>query len=407
MPNIHASKEYETAYDLMDIMVENSQRPGEDNQAFVESVSSYLSDKGFYLKTVDDPEIEGRTLLVAEVGDPEGEQMLATISHADVVGVEGQDWHHSPWELHEKDDTWFGRGVCDTHGSGVAMLLAASRPQVRRVLEKAHKRASVVFTYDEEAISPELSMRGARLAAGLLGPEAAITSEYFVAGEPTEIDGSIVPMRGHKGRWLGHFTVDVARSGHVSEIVQNAFMSGASIVHEIGGYARYLTYGSDTDEDAQIYRPPHSTVQVSAAVVKSGDFSTTPSKAQFTVDMRTLPDVHDLRVKEITDLIKRGSWDSDVAVLLDVVKDAKGSLTPADSPIVVAAEQATGRSARGFNGGDEGRIMRLQAHKEGVTLGPGKLQYAHMPNEQIAIRSIFRAADIYSKLFRNSVQLGS
>jgi len=389
----------------MDIMVENSQRPGEGNQAFVDSLVSYIGDQDFHLRTVQDPELPDRSLLIVDVGDPEGEQTLATISHADVVGVEGQEWEHSPWEVHEDNGVWFGRGVCDTHGSGVAMLLAAGRPDVREALQRAGKRASVVFTYDEEAVSPELSMRGARLAAGLLGPEPSVTSNFFIAGEPTEIDGNIVPMRGHKGRWLGHFVVNVEHSGHVSELVQNAFMSGASIVHEIGGYARFLTYGSDTDEEAQIYRPPHSTVQVSAAEVKSGDFSTTPSKARFTLDMRTLPDVHDLRVKEIMDLIKRGSWDPEVTVVLEVVKDAKGSLTPADSPIVLAAESATGQSARGFNGGDEGRIMRLQAHKQGVTLGPGKLQYAHMPNEQVSIASVFNAADIYSQLLRSSVQL--
>lgn len=400
------NREYEQGRELMDLMVRTSQRPDQDNTAFVGALTEHLGAVNLDHKTVADPEYPDRSLVVVEVGDPEGEQTIAAISHSDVVGVGGQDWDTNPWELHEDGDTWYGRGVCDTHGSGVAMLLALSRPGVKDALERAGKKASVIFTYDEEATSAEFSMRGARLAAGALGVDPVVTGKYFIAGEPTEIDGVITPMRGHKGRWLANFVVDVEHSGHVSDLVQNALMAGANIVHEVGHYARMMKYGSGDDEEAQIFNPSHTTAQVSAADIKSGDFSTTPSKARFTVDMRTLPYVHDLRVKEMQDLIKNEAFQTEGAhVTLDVIKDAPGSLTPPESMIVGAAEKACGQSARGFNGGDEGRVMRLQAGLEGVTLGPGKLSFAHMPNEQVSIQSVLKATDIYSVLFQNSVNL--
>lgn len=400
--------EYRTGKELMEVMIEKSQRPGEGNQEFVDSIGEMLDSQGFHIRTVQDPEYADRSLLVAEVGDVQGEQTISAISHSDVVGVEGQHWKHTPWRLHEQRGNWFGRGACDTHGSGVSMLIAAARPEVRKQLEEANKKVSVIFTYDEEATSPELSMRGARLAAGVLGDvEPVATSKYFIAGEPTEHEGAITAMRAHKGRWLAHFTVDVEHSGHVSELVQNAFMTGSSIVHDIGRYMYFLTLGSDEDEEAAIFSPPHSTIQVSAAQVKSGDYSTTPSTATFTVDMRTLPfsDIHHFRELEVRDLIKRGGTEDGHTVTLDIVKNALGTVTRAESPIVLLAEQATHRTARGFNGGDEGRIMRQMAQKEGVTIGPGELGFAHMPDERVAVSSIFKAADIYADMFAKSVRL--
>jgi acetylornithine deacetylase len=402
---LHQSPEYEQARDLMATMVANSQRPGEGNQRFVDVVGEQLSDQGFSVRSVPDPELPDRSLLVVDIGNPNDEQVLAAISHSDVVGIEGQTWQHDPWELSEKDGNWLGRGVCDTHGSGVAMLLAGSRPEVVDILRDAGRRVSIIFTYDEEATSSELSMRGARMAAGLLGPEPVATANYFIAGEPTEIDGNIVPMRSHKGRWLAHFTVKVEHAGHVSDNVQNALMLGAGVVNEISQYAKVLRYGSANDEEAGIYRPPHSTAQVSAADIKRGDFSTTPDHARFTVDMRTLPDVHELRAKEISDLIRSGIQEAGVTTELEIVKDAPGSITRPDSPIVKVAELVTGQTARGFNGGDEGRIMRLQGGKEGVTLGPGELSYAHMPNEQVSVRSVLKTVDVYSRLFQSMVKL--
>lgn len=398
-------EQYERAHDMMNVMVANSQWPGGENSDFVERVGSHVESLGLRVDSLADPEHPGKALLMVEVGAPDGEQALATISHSDVVGVEGQKWDTDPTKLHIEGDTWIGRGVCDTHGSGVSMILAALQPGMHEELVRADKKINIIFTYDEEATSPELSMRGARLAAGLMGPASVVTGKYFIAGEPTEIDGSFVPMRSHKGRFLGHIDVHVEHSGHVSDNVQNALAVGARIVGKVADYAATLRYGSGNDPEAQIYNPPHTTVQVSAATVKSGDYSATPSDARFTFDMRTLPDVHELRARELSDLVVSTKTDEGETVKLEIVKDAPGSITNSDSPIVKLAEEVTGSVAQGFNGGDEGRILRLLGGKDGVTLGPGELRFAHMPNEQIQVVSIFNAADVYARIFRQVVKL--
>lgn len=399
--------EYPIARELMSTMVEHSQRSGEGNMAFIQAMEEVLAKHALASYRQADPCYNNRANLVVHIGDEGGEEALVAVSHSDVVGVDGQHWSTKPWKLHEENELWIGRGTCDTHGTGVGMLLAGMRPAVQERLKEARKRISIIFTYDEEATSPEFSMRGARLAAGLLGKPAIISADTYLVGEPTEIDGHITPMRAHKGRFLAHFVVHAPQSGHVSQIVQNALMGGARIIHEISEYGRMLHYGSKRDVEAMIFDPPHSTVQVSAGDVKKGEYSTTPEHARFTVDMRTLPFVHRLRVEEMIDLITSQILPHDEAVSLEIAKDGEGSVTPAESDIVRIAEEVTGRKARGFNGGDEGRIFRNSAGMQGVTLGPGDLAFAHQPDERIRIASVLRSVDTYGAMFLRSADTPS
>ncbi len=404
--DIETNPEYGLARELMERMVENSQRPGEGNLKFVETIGSYLTKNSFEINVTPDPEYHDRALLVVEIGDPKGEQVLAAISHSDVVGIEGQNWLRDPWKLTEEDDRWFGRGVCDTHGSGVAMLLAGRRPEVIKALKDANKRVSIIFTSDEEAAEAGLSYRGAKLAAGKLGTDTAITARYFIAGEPTEIDGNITAMRSHKGRWLAHVALSVEHSGHAADDVQNAFGLGADIIYMINQYGRRLRYDAHEKHQESIFSPGYSTVQVTAATVKQGDFSTTPDFARFTIDLRMLPEEHDLRIDEIQQIIATDLMEPEVKIGLEVIDEFRGTTTRTDSQIVKLAEAATSQIAKGFNGGDEGEVLRT-AGKEGVTIGPGQLKFAHMPNEEIEISSVFKAADIYSYLFSNAVELNN
>jgi acetylornithine deacetylase len=407
MNEFRSNPEYPIAKDLMETMVEHSQRPLEGNLDFVQVMQEKLDQLSLPVRVTADPEHNDRKLLAVDIGDPDGKQCLVATSHSDVVGVEGQNWNTDPWKLVEEGDEWVGRGTCDTHGTGVSMLLAGMREDVRRELHDAHGRVTIFFTYDEEATSKEFSMRGARMAAGLLGTESQIQARNFLIGEPTETDGVIVPMRAHKGRMLTHFTVEAPESGHVSQAKQNALMAAGTIIHAIGEYANMLRYGSRDDKEAAIYNPPFTTVQVSSGDVKSGDYSTTPDHVRFSVDMRTLPFVHEHRVSALKDLITSQNHPNGEQVVVGVEKDAPGSSTPADARIVRISEELTGVTSQGFNGGDDGRILRNNAGMQGVTAGPGDLRFAHMPNERISIESVLRAVDFYAKFFKRSILFNS
>ena len=404
-PEIH-HEDYENAYELMDLMIGSSQKPGDGNADFVETVGGYLDAHNFNVRSVPDPEYSDRSLLVVDFGPPDAEQLVSAVSHADVVGIEGQTWQYDPWSLTEKDGIWFGRGVCDTHGSGVAMLLAAARPEVIHALYDANKRISVMFTSDEEDPDQNLSFRGAKLAVGALeGTQPTATGRYFIAGEPTELQAK----RAHKGRWLAQYTVRVSQPGHVAEDVDNAFAEAIELGHAIkttAGSEGFLDT-SDLGADARIFEPGRSSAQVTAATVKEGDFSITPHAATLAVDVRTLPGKHDVHRNMIEKgvLLNPEYVSAGTEVTLKVLDDFAGTITDASSPIVRVAEEVTGLPANGFNAADEGEVFR-KAGLEGITLGPGELRFAHSPDEQIPVNEVMRAITVYSDLFRKLVEVG-
>lgn len=398
----------QTARELMESMVSSSQWPGEGNENFVLAMHDALGPHGLGMRQSPDPDFRNRILLEVDIGDSSGEQLLVTTSHCDVVGVNGQQWDAGldPGKVTEKDGWLIGRGTCDTHGSGVSMLLAGLREDVRGCLMRAGKKVTLLFTYDEEETSPELSMRGARMAAGVLpGSCRLVHATNYIAGEPTEIDGRITPMRAHKGRLLGRFDINAPGARHVAEIGPNALMDGVAVIGDVEKFARYLRDESNPDPSADIFNPPYSTIQVTAGELKGGDYSTAPSNVAFFFDMRTVPGDHEKRAKQLARILdtRKGKL-GESHLTWKILKNGLGSETLADAWIVKIAEQATGQPARGFNGGDEGRIFRNELAMKGVTLGPGSLEFAHMANERVKIESLFRAADLYAEIFLRVVE---
>ena len=389
--------DYDFAASLMSVMVENSQKPDEGNMDFVEKVGSFLQSFGVNVREVSDPEYEDRALLVAEFGDRIGEQSLATISHSDVVGVDGQSWATNPFKLHENGGEWIGRGVCDTHGSGVGMIMAGMREDVSDALKTKGKKVSVIFTSDEEAPAEELSYRGAKLAAGLLGVESQITSDYFIAVEPTERDGVIKAMRAHKGRWLVGLNWTEEQVGHSAEDVKNAFTPAILLGAKLIEFAHGELRSGNRDDAVQIFSPSYSTIQITGAAVKDRDLSITPNSASIFLDLRTLPSEHELDVERVRSIIASSS----PAPRIAIIDSFAGTLTPQDSLIVQAAEAAIGSLTIGFNGGDEGEIFR-QVGKQGVTIGPGDLSNAHAPNEKLRVESLADSVEIYSTIYKKS-----
>lgn len=118
---------------------------------------------------------------------PDAEWLLFE-SHLDTVAVEGMTV--PPFHLTGDGDRLFGRGACDTKGSGAAMLWAL-RDYAARPVRLRH--AGVLFTIDEEA-----GMTGAQaFAAGALREFPRLRG--IVVGEPT----GLRPVVAHNGalRW--------------------------------------------------------------------------------------------------------------------------------------------------------------------------------------------------------------
>ena len=98
-------------------------------------------------------------------------------SHLDTVGIEGMTVE--PFVLTRRGDRLYGRGACDTKGSGAAMLWALREYARSEIRPHA---VGVLFTVDEEA-----GMTGARGFAGQHLAEFQPRLRGVVVGEPTSM----------------------------------------------------------------------------------------------------------------------------------------------------------------------------------------------------------------------------
>lgn len=157
------------------------------------------------LQTRRCPVAENRfNLLITTETDPAADWLLFE-SHLDTVSIEGMTV--PPCTLTTAGDRLYGRGACDTKGSGAAMLWAL------KDYAKASPRprnAGLVFTVDEEA-----RMLGAQAFAAEELREFLPRLRGMIVGEPTQLR----PVVAHNGalRWR---TITRGVAAHSSDPTQ-------------------------------------------------------------------------------------------------------------------------------------------------------------------------------------------
>lgn len=157
---------------------------------------------GWGLKTRRCPVVDGTfNLLVMCEAVPEGEWLLCE-SHMDTVAVAGMTV--DPFGAKFEDGRIYGRGACDTKGSGAAMLWAL-REYARGTVRP--RNVGLLFAVDEEA-----RMTGAQAFARGELKEFLPRLRGVIVGEPT----GLRPIVGHNGvvRWR---TVTQGRAAHSAD----------------------------------------------------------------------------------------------------------------------------------------------------------------------------------------------
>jgi acetylornithine deacetylase len=117
------------------------------------------------------------------------------------------------------------------------------------------------------------------------------------------------------------------------------------------------------------------------------------------IDLRPLPgmDIDELRtlLKQRTAQALAGSelrWE-----VTPLFCGTPAMETPADSPLVLAAEQLTGAGAGAAAFGTEGPYFR-ELGMEALILGPGDIAQAHQPDEYLALDRITPTVDLLGRL---------
>lgn len=350
----------------------------ESEAALAEHLESLA--RGWGLQTRRCPVPEGNfNLLVTCETVPGGEWLLGE-SHMDTVAVAGMTV--APFDAKVEGGRLYGRGACDTKGSGAAMLWAlrefargGTRP----------RNAGVLFAVDEEA-----RMTGAKAFARTELKDFLPKLRGVIVGEPTMLR----PIVGHNGvvRWR---TVTHGRAAHSSDPSKGISAISAMLrVAEVfeKSYVPTVTRSN----------PLTGKAAASLNVIRGGTaVNIIPGRCEIDCDRRTVP----------------GETAEQVLRERDEALAAAGVEMEHDSLYVVPAfDEAAGRdfhrwmspvlAAHGCDPTGRGAAYTTDASHyaaagaPSVVLGPGDLAQAHTKDEWIELKQLERAVELYLALMR-------
>lgn len=215
------------------------------------------------------PVADGLFNLVIQRECAPGGEWLLFESHLDTVSVAGMTV--PPFAMQTDKGRLYGRGVCDTKGSGAAMLWA-----LRTLCDSGMLRhnVGVVFTVDEEA-----GMTGAASFARTTLPSWPGNIAGIVVGEPTELR----PVIAHNGivRWT---TVTHGRAAHSADPAQgrSAISAMVRVVDRLESqYASTVSSRLD---------PLTGSAACSVNVIRGGSqVNIVPDRCEIEVDRRLIP----------------------------------------------------------------------------------------------------------------------
>ena len=304
-----------------------------------------------------------------------GEVELALVGHTDTVPFD-PSWSEA-LTLTEREGNLYGRGACDTKGFIAAALTAVQAvdlPRLRRPL-------ALVFTADEEV---------GCLGAKHLADERALQARYSIVGEPT----SLQPMRAGKGYCLAEVTLG-GREGHSAypALGASAIFRAARLIARVEALAEQLK-----GERHEAFDPPYTTLNV--GLIEGGTAKNIiAGRCHFTLEWRPVPGQ---RAEHVVDLIRNEierlrAADEDFTCEIKVIRTDESIETPADSALVRAMEEATGRGAGTVAFGTEAPQMAALGAQP-VIFGPGDIRVAHRTGEFVPVAHLHACVDVLARM---------
>jgi len=301
---------------------------------------------------------------------------LALVGHTDTVPFDPA-WTEA-LTLTARDGNLYGRGACDTKGFIAAALTAIEEidlSQLRRPL-------ALVLTADEEV---------GCLGAKRLADAQAFTARYSIVGEPT----SLQPIRAGKGYCLAEATVR-GREGHSAypALGASAIFRAARLVARIEKIAEALK-SAHTHE---AFDPPHTTVNV--GLINGGTAKNIlAGECRFTLEWRPVPNQKPEHVVNLIEeeIVRLRAEDESFECEIKVTRLDGGIETPADSGLVRAMEDATGKRAGAVAFGTEAPQMK-QLGAEPIVFGPGNIRVAHRTGEFVPVEELRECASILARM---------
>ena len=344
------------------------------NRPLIERLAGWLGDLGFACEIQDIA--PGKANLLATYGSGPGGLVLA--GHSDTVPFDAALWQSDPLRLSERDNRWYGLGVCDMKGFFPLVIEA-----VRTLLDRPFRQPLLVLaTCDEES-----SMSGARALAAAGRP----LGRAAVIGEPT----GLRPIRLHKGVMMERIDI-VGQSGHSSD--PSLGRSALEAMHAAIGELLALRGQWQAEFRNPLFNVPQPTLNLGC--IHGGDNpNRICGRCALEFDLRPLPgmDPEQLRAairSKLQPLAEQRGVRIDYGPIFPGVPPFEQA---ADSELVRLAERLTGQAAEAVAFGTEAPYLQ-QAGCETIVLGPGDIACAHQPDEYLDLARIAPTVELLRQL---------
>lgn len=366
----------------------------DSNLGLIEWVRDWLAHQGAACRLTYNAQGH-KANLFATIGD--GPQPGLILSgHTDVVPIDGQDWHSSPFVATRRDGRIYGRGSADMKG-----FIAVALSMVPRMLSRsAAAPFYLALSYDEEVGC--LGVRGLIKDLQELGLQPA----GCIVGEPTDM-GVVV---GHKGGRAYRCCVK-GREAHSSltPFGVNAIEVAAMLISHIRQIADELR---DSELHHAGFDVPYTTLQ-SGWIAGGIASNIVPRDCEFRFDIRHLAGTDPAQLVERIEVYAREvllprmretAPESAIRIeqLGEVPPFDRGSATALVRYVRQCLGEAVGAPARYVGFGTEAGLFE-RAGIASVICGPGAIAQAHKPDEFIALAQLARCENFIEGLMSHPV----
>ncbi|AEQ53749.1 acetylornithine deacetylase [Pelagibacterium halotolerans] len=329
-----------------------------------------------------------RANLLATIGPGTSDGVLLS-GHCDVVPVDGQDWCHDPFALHEADGKAYGRGTADMKGFlavAIHTMLNASTRELRLPLQLA-------ISYDEE-----IGCLGVRGMLDVL-EHRSDRPAFCIVGEPT----GMRIATGHKGkRALRACCHGTAAHSALAPTALNALHMGAALIARLQDRQERLRLSGAQDG---AYDIPYSTIHV--GVMAGGTaLNIVPERCDLEIEIRNIAQDdadsllgHIIEDAEAVAAPLRGRFPN-ASIDIEDVSAYPGLDNPPGAPIVALLQTALRTSEPPIKVafGTEGGLFHERLKIPTIVCGPGHMEQGHKANEFVEIAQLVQCSDFLSTI---------
>ena len=319
----------------------------------------------------------GENLLVTCEVDPAAPWLLFE-SHVDTVSTAGMTV--DPFRVKTEGDRLYGRGACDTKGSGAAMLWALQ--DYVRAAKRPHN-VGLLFALDEEA-----RMTGAKAFAATELKSFLPRLRGVIVGEPT-LMRPVIATNGVM-RWK---TITRGRAAH-SSVPANGKSAISAMLRVVDALeTRYVPTVTGS-------HPLTGRAAMSVNVIRGGtQVNIIPEYCEIECDRRTIPGETEAQVWAEVDAVLAGHdvERSDVYVVPSMGDELSRDFLKLLQPVLTRhGLETVGRGEPYVTDASHFGAAGAAA----IVIGPGDLAQAHTKDEWVSRRQLAQAVAVYGDLMR-------